>query len=58
VEVAPYDSLAALALVQALASAGDRAGALLAARRHEELLRSDLGVAPDSAFVDAVRGIR
>ncbi len=57
-EITPYDSLVALGLVQALASAGDRAGALLAARRHEELLRSDLGVAPDSAFVDAVGRLR
>jgi serine/threonine-protein kinase len=52
--VDPYDSRTALALVLALAAAGDRAGALVAARRHVEALRRDLGVAPGPAFEDAV----
>jgi DNA-binding SARP family transcriptional activator len=54
----PYDTGAALALVQSLAAAGDRAGALVAARRHEELLRQELGVAPDPRFQTAVAGLR
>jgi serine/threonine-protein kinase len=58
VEVDPYDSLAALGLVRALAAAGDRAGALVAARRHEELLQAELGIAPDSTFVETVAKLR
>lgn len=54
VDVDPFDSQTALGLVRALADAGDRAGALLAGRRHEELLRRDLGVAPDAAFAAAL----
>jgi DNA-binding SARP family transcriptional activator len=50
----PYDTRAALALVQSLAAGGDRAGALVAARHHEELLRRELGVAPDPQFRAAV----
>jgi DNA-binding SARP family transcriptional activator len=58
VEIDPYDSLAALALVRALAAAGDRAGALVAAHRHEDLLKRELGVSPDPAFTDAVARLR
>jgi serine/threonine-protein kinase len=54
----PYDTSVALGLVRTLAAAGDRAGALLAARRHEELLRRELGVAPDPAFTEAVARLR
>lgn len=54
-EIDPYDSTTALALVQALSASGDRAGALLAARRHEDLLQQDLGVAPDPSFSEAIR---
>jgi DNA-binding SARP family transcriptional activator len=53
-ELDPFDSVTALALVEALAALGDRAGALLAARRHETVLREELGVAPDAKFVTAV----
>lgn len=56
-ELDPYDTPMALALVQALSAAGDRAGALVAARRHDELLRRELGVAPDPSFTEAVRGL-
>ena len=52
--VDPYDSSVALSLVRTLADSGDRAGALLAARRHEELLRRELGLAPDRAFTETV----
>ena len=58
VDVDPYDSQVTLGLVLALAAAGDRAGALVAARRHEELLRQDLGVAPAAAFTEAVGRLR
>lgn len=54
-ELDPYDSQRALALVEALSAAGNRAGALLAARRHEELLQRDLGVTPDARVRDAMR---
>ena len=54
VEVDPFDSQIVLGLVVCLGSGGDRAGALLAARRHEELLRKELGVAPAPALGDAV----
>jgi serine/threonine-protein kinase len=57
-DVDPYDSAASLGLIRALAAAGDRAGALLEARRHEELLRSELGVGPDPAFAEAVAMLR
>ena len=57
-DVDSFDSRTALALVRALAAAGDRAGALMVARRHEELLQRDLGVAPDRSFVEAVARLR
>ena len=57
-EVDPYDSRTALGLVESLAAAGDRAGALLAARRHEELLAQELGVRPDPQFTTAVARLR
>jgi hypothetical protein len=41
-----------------MASSGDRAGALRVARRHEELLHQELGVAPDQSFIDAIRQLR
>ena len=57
-ELDPYSSRTAVALVRALTAAGDRGGALLAARRHSEVLLADLGVPPDSEFTEAVRGLR
>jgi DNA-binding SARP family transcriptional activator len=57
-EIDPYDSTTALALVQSLAATGDRAGALRAARRHEELLQHELGVTPDQSFTEAIRRLR
>jgi serine/threonine-protein kinase len=57
-ELDPYDSPTVLALVRSLASNGDRAGALRVARRHEELLRSELGVPPDPSFLEVVRQLR
>jgi serine/threonine-protein kinase len=57
-EVDPYDSRTALGLVESLSAAGDRPGALLAARRHEELLAQELGVSPDPRFISAVARLR
>jgi len=57
-EVDPFDTQTALGLVLSLAAGGDRAGALVAARRHEELLQQDLGVAPDATFSEAVARLR
>jgi DNA-binding SARP family transcriptional activator len=58
VDVDPFDSGTALGLVLCLASAGDRAGALVAARRHEDRLHQDLGVAPDATFSEVVARLR
>jgi DNA-binding SARP family transcriptional activator len=54
----PYDARMALGLVQALARAGDRTGALREAGRYESRLRQELSVAPDAAFQQAVAAIR
>ncbi|MFL5517936.1 MAG: BTAD domain-containing putative transcriptional regulator [Gemmatimonadales bacterium] len=54
----PYDARVALGLVQALARAGDRPGALREAGRYESWLRQELSVAPDPAFQQAVAAIR
>ena len=43
----PYDSRVALRLMQAMAAAGNPAGAIRHARLHETLLRGELDVAPD-----------
>jgi serine/threonine-protein kinase len=45
----PLNSAVALALMESLAAAGDRAGALRHAQVHEALLREELGTAPDPA---------
>ena len=57
-EIDPYDSTIAIALVESLAATGDRAGALLAGRRHEELLQQDLGVTPHPTFNEVIRRLR
>jgi DNA-binding SARP family transcriptional activator len=53
-DVDAFDSRAALALIQALAAVGDRAGALVVARRHEHLLQQELGATPDPGFREVV----
>lgn len=58
VEVDPFDSQIALGLVVCLAAGGDRAGALVVARQHEELLRKELGVAPAPALDEIVARLR
>ena len=54
----PLNTRAARGLVEALASAGDRAGALQFARVHETLLREELDAEPDSAFMALVDQLR
>lgn len=46
----PLDSAGALGLMEALAAAGDRAGALRHGQVHETLLREDLGAGPDPSI--------
>lgn len=46
----PLNSRIAMRLMTALASGGDRAGAIQCARIHERLLREELEVEPDAAF--------
>jgi DNA-binding SARP family transcriptional activator len=54
----PYDGRLALGLLQVMARAGDRPGALREATRYESRLRQELGVAPDPGFQQAVAAIR
>ena len=56
--VDPFDARVELRLVQALAAAGDRPGALREASRYETRLREELAVAPDAAFADAIARVR
>ena len=48
----PYDPRATIALMTALAAAGDRPGALRQAKVHEALVRDQLGVEPDAEVVE------
>jgi len=48
----PYDGRIAVRLVEALESAGDRAGAIRHVRVHAALLRADLEMEPDRALLD------
>ncbi|HKG95425.1 MAG TPA: BTAD domain-containing putative transcriptional regulator, partial [Gemmatimonadaceae bacterium] len=54
----PLDSRAALALMQALAAAGDRGAALRHAQVHESLLRQELDAPPDPDVLALVRELR
>lgn len=54
----PFSSRAALRLMRALKAAGDPAEAMVQAHQHEQLLREELGIAPDagvSAFVGQIQ---
>jgi len=57
-EVDPLDSQIALDVVQALAAAGNRGGALRHAHQHIERLREELGVAPDPRLVQFMERLR
>src|SRR5437660_5398341 len=54
----PLNSRVALGLMQGLAAAGDRAGALQVARVHESLLLEQLGVGLDAAVVALTERLR
>ncbi|HEX6964467.1 MAG TPA: FlgO family outer membrane protein [Gemmatimonadaceae bacterium] len=54
----PLNTRAARGLIEALANAGDRAGALQFARVHETLLREELHAEPDAAFRSLVDHVR
>ena len=54
----PLNSAVALALMEALAAAGDRAGALRHAQVHETLLREELGAGSDPAVAALAERLR
>ncbi|MEP7343823.1 MAG: BTAD domain-containing putative transcriptional regulator [Gemmatimonadaceae bacterium] len=56
--IEPLNSRLALDLMRALASAGDRAGAIRHAHVHEELLRQELGAVPNLAIVSFAEQLR
>jgi DNA-binding SARP family transcriptional activator len=57
-ELNPFDADVVVRLVEASVASGDRAGALLHARRHADLLRSELGLAPDAGVTSAIERLR
>ncbi len=57
-DLRPLDSGIAVHLMESMAAAGDRAGALQHARVHEVLLREQLDLAPDPAVVELTRRVR
>lgn len=57
-EVDPFDSDMVLRLVEASIASGDRAGALQHAQRHADLLRTELGIAPDPGVLGAIERLR
>jgi serine/threonine-protein kinase len=54
----PLSSRVALSLMQALAAAGDRVGAIQHARVHEALVRQELDAAPDAAVTALAARLR
>jgi DNA-binding SARP family transcriptional activator len=54
----PLNARFAIHLIEALAAAGDRAGALRHARRHESHMREEFGIAPDEAILALVERLR
>ena len=54
----PFDSRYAIELMEALERAGDPANALLHARKHRELLREELEIAPSAGFEAAAQRIQ
>jgi DNA-binding SARP family transcriptional activator len=57
-ELNPFDAHAVIRLVEAAIASGDRAGALHHATRHVDLLRTELGLAPDPAVIGAIEQLR
>ena len=56
--VEPLNSRVAIALMRALAAAGDVGGALAHARVHEAMMREELEATPGAEFEAAVAGVR
>lgn len=54
----PINSRVALRLIQALNAVGDRGNALQHAAEHRRLLKAELGIEPDAAFVAAAGQIK
>jgi TolB-like protein/DNA-binding SARP family transcriptional activator len=54
----PLDSRVTLALVDALGRSGDVAGAMKRADIHATMLRADLGIEPDTGFLEEIARIR
>jgi DNA-binding SARP family transcriptional activator/tetratricopeptide (TPR) repeat protein len=54
----PLDSRVALLLMQAMAAAGDPAGAIQHGRTHEALVRAELDFPPDKSVLDFVAALR
>ena len=57
-ELNPFDTDAVLCLAEALVAMGDRAAAVRHAQHHQELLRTELGLAPDPRLVQLVNQMR
>jgi DNA-binding SARP family transcriptional activator len=57
-ELNPFDADVVIRLVDASVASGDRAGALQHARRHAELLHSELGLAPDPGVMSAIERLQ
>jgi DNA-binding SARP family transcriptional activator len=55
---APYDARVAVALMEALAAAGDRAGALRQAENHARLLQEEFGAAPNPELESLAEQLR
>jgi DNA-binding SARP family transcriptional activator/Tfp pilus assembly protein PilF len=54
----PLDSRVALLLMQAMAAAGDRAGAIQHGRTHEAMVRAELDMPPDKSVLDFLGVLR
>ena len=57
-ELSPFDTDTALRLAEAWVAIGDRAAALQSAQRHEELLRTELGLGPDPRIAHMLEQLR
>jgi DNA-binding SARP family transcriptional activator len=57
-ELNPFDTDTVLGLTEAYAAMGDRAAAVRHAQQHEDLLRTELGLAPDPRVVRMIEQLR
>ena len=58
VEVNPFDTVVVIRLVEARIAAGDSAGAMRQAQQHQELLRTQLGLAPHPKVAQLIGRLR